>query len=590
MSTSVDEAVLSEVERVKHESGGLRGTLPGELAADTTHLSEEGKQLLKFHGSYEQEDRDQRRDRKKAGLEPAYQYMVRSKLPGGTMTADQYLTQDALADRYGDGTLRVTTRQGFQFYGIAKRDLRGTIHDLNQALVTTLGACGDVVRNVVSCSAPVAGTLRAQVAEWARVLSDALLPRTRAYHEIWVEGSQVTVDEAPVEDPLYGTQYLPRKFKIAFAFPDDNCTDVFANDLGLVVIADGDRIEGFNVVVGGGMGMTHNKPETYPRLASPLGFVTPDELLEVARAIIGVQRDHGNRTNRKRARLKYLLDEQGVDWFRGEVEAALGRPLAPYRDVEVTGFHDHLGWHDQGDGRWFRGVWVESGRIHDEGELRLRTALRRIVRELRPNVYLTTQQNLLLVDVAPGDRGAIDAILRAHGVPAPGELPQLRRHAMACPAIPTCPLAVAEAERALPGVVAQLEGELAGMGLGEVPLAVRMTGCPNGCARPYTADLAFVGRSLGKYQVYVGGNLEGNRLAELYADLVPLDGIAALVRPLFARFRDERLPGERFGDFWARTGLVPLDSVNPGGGFRPHAAIPTHAAVIPVHATPETAS
>src|SRR5687768_15678969 len=335
MSTSVDEAVLSEVERVKHESGGLRGTLPGELASDATHLSDEAKQLLKFHGSYEQEDRDQRKERKKAGLEPAYSYMVRSKLPGGTLSADQYLVHDALADRYGDGTLRVTTRQGFQFYGIVKQDLRGTIHDLNEALVTTFGACGDVVRNVVSCSAPVAGSLRTEVAEWARVLSDALLPRTRAYHEIWVEGSQVTVDEKPVDDPLYGTAYLPRKFKIAFAFPDDNCTDVFSNDLGLVVLADGERIEGFNVVVGGGLGQTHNKPETYPRLASPLAFIQPDQLIEVARAIIGVQRDWGNRTNRKRARLKYLLDEQGVDWFRGQVEAALGRPLAPYRDVEV---------------------------------------------------------------------------------------------------------------------------------------------------------------------------------------------------------------------------------------------------------------
>jgi sulfite reductase (ferredoxin) len=563
-TTSVDEAVLSEVERVKRDSAGLRGSLPEELASDTTHLSEEAKQLLKFHGSYEQEDRDQRKERKKAGQEPAYQYMVRSKLPGGTMTAGQYLAQDDLADRYGDGTLRVTTRQGFQFYGIVKADLRGTIHDLNEALITTFGACGDVVRNVISCSAPGAGTLRAEVAEWARRVSDALLPRTTAYHEIWVEGSKVTSDAPPAPDPLYGERYLPRKFKIAFAFPDDNCTDVFANDLGLVVIAEGGRIEGFNVVVGGGLGMTHNKPDTYPRLASPLAFVTPDELIDVARAIIAVQRDHGNRTNRKRARLKYLLDEQGVDWFRGEVEAVLGRTLAPYRDVEVTGFHDHLGWHDQGDGRWFRGVWIESGRVRDEGTFRLRTALRRIVEEFRPDVYLTTQQNLLLVNVAPADRGEIDAILRAHGVPAPEGLTQVRRHSMACPAIPTCPLAVAESERVLPAVVSELEAELAQLGLGEVPLAVRMTGCPNGCARPYTADLSFVGRSLNKYQVYVGGNLEGNRLAELYADLVPLDRLAATVRPLFERFRDDRLPGERFGDFWARTGLVPLEKVAAG--------------------------
>jgi sulfite reductase (ferredoxin) len=565
MSTIVDETALSEVEQLKRDSKGLRGPLVEELAAGSTHLSEVAKQILKFHGSYEQEDRDQRRERKRAGLEPAYQYMVRSKLPGGTMTAEQYLAQDDLADRYGDGTLRVTTRQGFQFYGIVKRDLRGTIHNLNEALITTFGACGDVVRNVVSCSAPVGGTLRAQVAEWARRLSDETLPATRSYHEIWVEGARVTTAAAREEDPLYGERYLPRKFKVGFAFPDDNCTDVFSNDLGLVVIADGDRIEGFNVLVGGGLGQTHNKPDTYPRLASPLAFVAPGELLETARAVIAVQRDHGNRANRKRARLKYLLDERGVDWFRAQVEAVLGRPLAPYRDVPVTGFQDHLGWHDQGDGRWFRGVWIESGRIRDHGSFRLRSALRQIVEEFRPDVYLTTQQNLLLVGLAPVDREAVDAILLDHGVLPPEQLTLARRHAMACPAIPTCPLAVAESERVLPGVIDQLEVALSRTGLEGVPLAVRMTGCPNGCARPYTADLSFVGRSLGKYQVYVGGNLEGNRLATLYADLVPLDQLVTTVRPLFERFRDERRDGERFGDFWDRVGVAPLA---PAGGGR----------------------
>jgi sulfite reductase (ferredoxin) len=553
MSTKIDEDALSEVERIKRASKGLRGTLAEELATDRTHLSDEAKQILKFHGSYEQEDRDQRRARKRAGEEPAYQYMVRSKLPGGTMTAEQYLAQDDLADRYGDGTLRVTTRQGFQFYGIAKQDLRGTIHGLNAELITTFGACGDVVRNVVSCSAPVGGTLRAQVSEWARRVSDELLPRTRAYHEIWVEGAKV-VAEAEA-DPLYGDRYLPRKFKIGFAFPEDNCTDVFSNDLGLVVIAEGDRIEGFNVVVGGGLGRTHNKPETYPRLASPLAFVAPDELIDTARAVIAVQRDHGNREDRKRARLKYLLDEQGVDWFRGRVEAYLGHTLAPYRDVAISGFQDHLGWHEQGDGHWFRGVWIENGRILDRGDFRLRTALRRVVERFRPDVYLTTQQNLLLVGIAPEDREAVDALLSESGVIDPEHLAPVRRHAMACPAIPTCPLAVAESERVLPGVVDELEIELSSIGVREVPLAVRMTGCPNGCARPYTADLSFVGRSLGKYQIYVGGNLEGNRLATLYADLVPLDELVTRVRPLFERFRDERGPEEGFGDFWDRVGL-----------------------------------
>jgi sulfite reductase (ferredoxin) len=569
MSTLIDETVLTEIERTKAESGGLRGSLPDELAGDRSNLSEGARQILKFHGSYEQEDRDQRRERKRAGLEPAYQYMVRGKLPAGTMTARQFLAQDELADRYGDGTLRITTRQAFQFYGIVKRDLRGTIHDLNEALITTFGSCGDVVRNVVSCSAPVGGvggTLRRQVARCARRVSDELLPRTRAYHEIWVEGARVTVPVAVDEDPVYGARYLPRKFKIGFAFPDDNCVDVFANDLGFVVIAEEDRIAGFNVLVGGGLGQTHNKPDTYPRLASPLGFVTEEELLETARAVVAVQRDHGNRENRRRARLKYLLDERGVDWFREEVEARLGRPLAPYRDVEVTGFQDHLGWHPQEDGRWFRGVWVENGRIRDDETVRLRTALRRIVERFRPDVYLTTQQNLLLVGIDASDRDPIDGLLRAHGMTAPERLTPVRRHAMACPALPTCPLAVAESERALPGLIGELEVALSRIGVAGVPLAVRMTGCPNGCARPYTADLSFVGRSLGKYQVYVGGNLDGNRLARLYADLVPLHEIVPLVEPLFERFRDERHPGEGFGDFWDRVGLEAATPAGRGGG------------------------
>jgi sulfite reductase (ferredoxin) len=561
MSTTIDEAALSEVERIKAESQGLRGSLAEELADESSHLSDEGERILKFHGSYQQDDRDVRRERKRAGLEPAYSFMIRSKLPGGVMSAEQYLVHDELAGRFANGTLRVTTRQGFQFHGVLKGDLRTSIGELNEALVTTFGACGDVVRNVVTCPAPLPGGLRQEVIGWARRLSDETLPRTRSYHEIWVEGTQVTRAAAdPEPDPLYGERYLPRKFKVAFAFPEDNCTDVLSNDLGFLVIADGDRLEGFNVLVGGGLGQTHGKAETYPRLADPLGFVRPEELIEVARAVIAVQRDHGNRVNRKRARLKYLLDERGLDWFRAQVEDRLGRPLAPPLPVEVSGTEDHLGWHEQGDGRWFRGVWVENGRIRDVGGLRLRTALRTIVERFRPDVHLTTQQSVLLVNLAPEQRAEVDAILTEHGVVPPEELSQARRHAMACPALPTCPLAVAESERVLPGVIDQLEVELAELGVGGEPLTVRMTGCPNGCARPYTADLAFVGRSLGKYVVYVGGNLEGTRLGVAYADLVPFDQLVPTVRPLFERFRDERHPGERFGDFWNRVGVEPLAS------------------------------
>lgn len=557
MSTIVDEGALTEAERLKAESLGLRGTLAEELDNDASHLSEDAKLLLKFHGSYQQDDRDLRRERKKAGLEPAYSFMIRSKLPGGVVTAAQYLVHDHLAGQYANGTLRITTRQGFQFHGVLKGDLRKTIHELNDALVTTFGACGDVVRNVVSCPAPIAGGLREEVIEWARRLRDETLPRSRSYHEIWIEGASVTRSETE-PDPLYGDQYLPRKFKIGFAFPDDNCTDVHSNDLGVLVIADGDRVRGFNLLVGGGLGMTHNKPDTFPRLADPLAYVEPEELVEVAKAVIAVQRDYGNRVNRKRARLKYVLEERGVPWFREQVEAYLGRPLQDPLPVEVTGIEDHLGWHEQGDGRLFRGVWVENGRIIDREGLQLRTALREIVSRYGTDVHLTTQQNLLLVNIAPEDRAAIDDVLHSHGVLTADELSEARRWAMACPAIPTCPLAVAESERVLPGLIDQIEQSLDRVGLSGETFTIRMTGCPNGCARPYTADLAFVGRSLNKYVVFVGGNMEGTRLATQYADLVPFEQLVTTVEPLFERFRDERVPGEGFGDFWNRVGVEPL--------------------------------
>lgn len=560
MSTVIDETALSEVERIKAESDGLRGPLTVELGNGGSHLSEAAQQILKFHGSYQQEDRDQRRERKRAGLEPAYQFMIRTKLPGGVLTPEQYRAHDDLADSHGDGTLRVTTRQGFQLYGVLKGDLRETIRTLNESFVTTLGACGDVVRNVVTCPAPVVGGLRGEVIELARHLSDELLPRTRAYHQIWVDGTQVTHADSSEYDELYGDRYLPRKFKVAFAFPKDNCTDVYSNDLGFVVVSAEDRLVGFNVLVGGGFGRTHGKAETYPRLADPLGFARPEELIELSKAVIAVQRDHGNRENRKRARLKYLIDERGLDWFREQVEHYLGRALAPPAPVEVTGTHDHLGWHRQADGRWFRGVWVENGRIKDAGNLRLRTGLRRVVDRFQPAIHLSTQHNVLLTNIAAEDRADVDALLLEHGILPPEQLRPARRHAMACPALPTCPLSLAESERVFPDVVAELEVALADLGILSEELTVRMTGCPNGCARPYTADLSFVGRSLGKYVVYVGGNMEGTRLATPYADLVRLDELIPTVRPLFERYSTERLAGERFGDFWDRIGLEPLPS------------------------------
>ncbi|HKG95405.1 MAG TPA: NADPH-dependent assimilatory sulfite reductase hemoprotein subunit, partial [Gemmatimonadaceae bacterium] len=358
-------------------------------------------------------------------------------------------------------------------------------------------------------------------------------------------------------DPVYGERYLPRKFKTAIAFADDNCCDVHSNDLGFLVVAGGGgrRIDGFNVLVGGGLGRTHNKKETYPRLAEPLGFVTPDEVVEVAEAVVTVARDYGNRTDRRHARLKYLLDDRGIVWLREEVERRIGRALPPPAAVEVTGIHDHLGWHEQGDGRWFYGLFVENGRVRDADDVRLRSALRQVVREFDAGVHLTPQQNVLVTNIPDHERIAFEAALADFGVRCQSELSTVRRWSMACPALPTCGLALAEAERALPDVITALEAELRALGLAQEPLTVRMTGCPNGCARPYTADLAFVGRSPEKYQVFVGGSMLGTRLGVQLADLVPRAQLVATVRPLFERYRDQRLPGERFGDFCHRVGV-----------------------------------
>ena len=362
----------------------------------------------------------------------------------------------------------------------------------------------------------------------------------------------------PLEsEPIYGTRYLPRKFKVAFAFPDDNCCDVHSNDLGFLVVQEGGQLLGFNVLVGGGMGKTHGKEDTYPRLADVLGFAATEQVVEVAEAVVKVQRGHGNRSDRRHARLKYLLDKEGLDWFRKHVERQLGRRLAPASDIEVSGIADHLGWHAQERGRSFLGLFIENGRIRDAGNSRLRSGIRRVVETLGAGVRLTPQQNLLITDVPDRCRGLVERILADHGVTADAMLSPVRRWSMACPALPTCGLALAEAERALPDVISELERELETLGVADAALTVRMTGCPNGCARPYTADLAFVGRSLNKYAVFVGGSMLGTRLGTQYADLVPRDRLVATVRPLFERFRDERLEGERFGDFCDRVVLTP---------------------------------
>ena len=517
----------SKVESAKRQGRHLRGTIAEQLHDGGSHFEGDDVTLLKFHGTYQQDDRDARRVLEAAGLEKAFAFMVRVALPAGVLDADQYLALEDVADRWANGTLRVTTRQGFQFHGVLKRDLKATIAEVNHRLMTTLAACGDVSR-----------------------IAQRLRPASKAYHEIWLEGEkQVSTEE---EEPFYGDVYLPRKFKTGVALATDNCVDIWSQDVGLIAIANGRTITGFNVLVGGGLGMTHHKADTTARLAQPLGFVTTEHAVEAVRIVASIFRDHGNRADRRHARLKYLLAEWGMERFRAEFARRAEFPLAPPVELPSLPYHDHLGRHRQPDGRWFYGVFVQSGRITDTGGQRLKTALHQIVVRLRPGVRLTGQQNLLLTDLDDAGVKAVEATLRAHGVTPAQELSAARRFSMACPALPTCGLAVADSERVIPELLDRFEAELSALGLRDEPLTIRMTGCPNGCARPYTADIAFVGRSLGLYNVYVGGGLGGDRVVDLFRADVRFDELLDAVRPLLVRWGAERAPGEGLSDFYQR--------------------------------------
>jgi sulfite reductase (ferredoxin) len=540
----------SKVELAKRHGRHLRGTIAETLASDATHFDHDDIQLLKFHGTYQQDSRDERRGREAAGEEKAYSFMVRVAVPAGAVTAEQYLSLEGIADRHGNGTLRVTTRQGFQLHGVLKGNLKATIAAVNQELLTTIAACGDVQRNVMGCSAPLADADHAAVRGVAEALAQELRPRSRAYHEIWLDGEKQASSEA--EEPFYGERYLPRKFKTAVGLSIDNCVDIYSQDVGLLAIVADGRIRGFNLLVGGGLGMTHHKADTTARLAQPLGFVPATHGVEAVRIVAAIFRDHGNRSDRRHARLKYLIAEWGIERFREEFQRRASFHLAPSVSLPPLPFHDHLGRHRQPDGRFFYGVFIQSGRIADAPGHGLKTALREIIQSLRPDLRLTGQQNLLLTDLDPSGVDLVERTLRRHGVTLPHELSAARRFSLACPALPTCGLAVAESERAIPTILAQFESELQGLGLRHAPLTIRMTGCPNGCARPYTADLAFVGRSLDLYNVYVGGGLAGDRLVDLYRADVPIDELLPAVRPLLARWAIERVEGEGLGDFYQR--------------------------------------
>ncbi|HSK22841.1 MAG TPA: NADPH-dependent assimilatory sulfite reductase hemoprotein subunit [Egicoccus sp.] len=554
---------MADVERIKADSNWLAGDLAAELAdRSTPGVSAASTQLIKFHGMYQQDDRDVRRERLQAGLGKAVTMMVRASIPGGVTTAEQYLACDRLADEVADGTLRITTRQGLQWHKVGKLDVTRLIRTLNASELTTIAACGDVSRNVMACPAPLPG--RDDLVPYARALARAVRPRTPSYWDLWLDGerSVSAVEEAvdPADgddlDPLYGPTYLPRKFKIGFAHTGDNCVDAYTNDVGIVPVRDADgTITAFTLLVGGGLGMTHNKPATFPRLADPLGDVTPMRLVDAVKAIIAVQRDHGDRNDRKHARMKYLVDEWGIGRFRRAVEDRLDFAFAAPSPQSWEQTDDHLGWHAQGDGGFFLGVHVLSGRIRDTAEVRLRTAIREVVERHHLGVRFTPAQNLLLTDVAPHARDDVEATLRAHGVVLTGDLPTVTRRALACPALPTCGLALAEAERAMPAFLADLDQRMQTLGIhGDAP-QVRVTGCPNGCARPYSTEIGVVGRGKDHYTIHLGGDDVGTRLNQVFADRVGLDQVGELLEPLLAAWYAQRQGAETFGDWTARIGV-----------------------------------
>ncbi|MBV9759155.1 MAG: NADPH-dependent assimilatory sulfite reductase hemoprotein subunit [Acidobacteriaceae bacterium] len=560
------DKALSAAEKAKLEGKYLRGPIAEELENSAEAFSGPATGVLKFHGVYQQDDRDLRKQGTKQ-----YTAMVRVGVPGGVLTAGQYLTLDRLAD-LGDGSIRITTRQDVQYHYVPKARLRELMRELNNSYLTTLAACGDVVRNVTSCPAPFQSEERRELQPLVAFISRSLKPKTTAYYEIWIEGEQAVSAEAPegTVEPLYGATYLPRKFKIGFAFPGDNTTDIYSNDVGIVPEFEGGRLSGFTILAGGGMGQSAGVKASHPRLADPICSIGPEreELLEVVAAIVAIHRDFGNRSNRKLARLKYVMDAWGVEKFKQELEARVGRELAPPKALTWRRANDYLGWHRQGadeNGRllWFLGIPVISGRVKDfdesgAGERRLRGGIRAAVERYGLEVRLTCQQNLYLSGIRDCDRFAVSALLREHGVMEAAELPPVLRHAMACPALPTCGQAITESERMMPALAAEIQAALNAAGLRNDIVHVRTTGCPNGCARPYTAEVGIVGASINMYTVYLGASPLGDRLGTVFAQNVKRGEIVSLLRPVFERYKEARRQSEGFGDFCHRTGVEAL--------------------------------
>ncbi len=560
MSSDQDETKpLSANEGIKSASNLLRGTIAEELVDESTGaISEPNQQLTKFHGLYLQDDRDVRTERRRAKLEKAFSFMLRVRLPGGRCSPAQWLVLDRLADEQANGSLRLTTRQTFQFHGILKGKVKPLVQGMHETLLDSIAACGDVNRNIMAPPNPERSPAHAATFDHAKSFSDYALPKTRAYHEIWLDEELVAGGE-PEEEPLYGPTYLPRKFKVGFAVPPSNDVDVYSQDLGFIAIVVNGELAGYNVTMGGGLGMSHGNEETHPRLADTVGFITCDQVNAVGAAVIATQRDYGDRTNRRHARLKYTIEDRGIAWFKGEVERRSGVTFGPAREINFTTIQDPHGWHENTDGTWFYGLHILSGRIKDRDGWLMKTALREVAEIHQGDFRLTPTQNVTISGVTVDQKSKIEAILAKYGLAKENERSSLRLNAMSCVALPTCGLALAESERVLPEVLEKFESVLEAAGLKDDAISLRMTGCPNGCARPYLAEIGFVGKAPGKYALYIGAKYNGSRLNRLISPKVTIDESVELLTPIINRYAKERQDGEEFGDFCHRV-VLPADA------------------------------
>jgi sulfite reductase (NADPH) hemoprotein beta-component len=565
MSEANPPEKLSKNESIKEESDYLRGTIAESLSDTSTGaISPNDSQLTKFHGTYLQDDRDKRTALIKEKKEKAFSFMIRVRVPGGVCTPSQWIGIDRLSDEFADGTLKLTTRQAFQLHGVLKGNLKQTMKEINDTLLDTLAACGDVNRNVMSPSNPFESSLHGEALSLAKDLHDHLTPQTSAYAEIWLDGEKTAIGEETIE-PIYGKTYLPRKFKIAVALPPRNDVDVFSNDLGFVGIVENGEIVGYNVLVGGGLGMTHGKTSTFPRVADDIGFCLREQVVQVAEEIVKIQRDFGNRSDRRNARLKYTIEGRGVDWFKEELHTRLGWNLQDSRNFSFDSTTDRYGWTEDADGKLAFGLFVEGGRLRNLGQALEKKAIHEIAQKISCEFRLTANQNLVIARIAAEDQEQVDRIFRENGVRNPTELSALRLNSIACTALPTCGLALAESERYLPGLIDELDQIINDLGLRDESIAIRSTGCPNGCGRPYLGEIGLVGKSPGKYNLYLGAGLDGTRLNKLYRQAITNDEIVSELKPVLADYASNRGNGERFGDFCIRQGYV--KSTGQGSDF-----------------------